>query len=62
MSRSNDLRQFSEKRVCRERGVGAGHRVAASEETIVLTRGKKSMQEKSALSKREDDFIAPDIV
>jgi hypothetical protein len=61
LSRSNDLGQFSEKRVCRERRIGTWHRVAASKETIVFTSGKKSVQEKPVLTKREDDFSSPDI-
>ena len=55
---SNQMRQFSQKRVRLEDRVGTGHGVAARQETALFLRGKKTMQEKTTLPKGEDDLIA----
>src|SRR5258708_25101400 len=60
-TRSNYGHEFSEECVWRERGVRAGHGVAAQHETLALAAVKQSMQEKTAIAIGEHDLAATNV-
>jgi len=61
MPGSHHANQFSENRGRWKNRVRTGHRVAAREETVAPMFAKKAMQEKTALSKGEDDLSGPNL-
>jgi hypothetical protein len=60
--RSSYAHNLSEQRVELERGVRAGHRITARDETVIGPPHQKTMQKETVLPKREDDLSASNIV